>query len=140
MHLNESTDVTDWRHEDGCNMIGNGKNSIRLTNVGEMKFLTIVVNRLVRRNDGMLSINNRKISIQSDVIIKDADNKYHRFKTFDVIYHIGHVTDNNDTRGHYMADVCDAKTGKWYRTSDDNLPCEIQSVSDSGYIFLLKKF
>ena len=43
------------------------------------------------------------------------------------------------TRGHYMADVCDAKTGKWYRTSDDNFPSEIKSVSDSGYIFLLKK-
>ena len=38
-----------------------------------------------------------------------------------------------------MADVCDAKTGKWYRTSDDNFPSEIKSVSDSGYIFLLKK-
>ena len=35
MHLNESTDVANWRHEDGCNMIGNGKNSIRLTNVEE---------------------------------------------------------------------------------------------------------
>ena len=139
MHLNESTDVTNWRHEDGCNMIGNGKNSIRLTNVGETKFLTIVVNRLVRSNDGTLSINNRKISIQTDVIIKDANDENHRFQTIAVIYHIGHVTDNNDTRGHYMADVCDAKTGKWYRTSDDNLPSEIKSVSDSGYIFLLKK-
>ena len=50
MHLNESVDVTNWKHEDGCNRIGNGKNSIRLTNVEETQFITIVVNRLVRSN------------------------------------------------------------------------------------------
>ena len=138
MHLNESVDVTNWKHEDGCNRIGNGKNSIRLTNVEETQFITIVVNRLVRSNDGILSINNRKISVQSDVLIKDADDESHRFQPIAVIYHIGHVM-SNDTRGHYMADVCDAKTGKWFRTSDDDLPREISSVSGNGYIFLLKK-
>ena len=38
-----------------------------------------------------------------------------------------------------MADVCDVKTGKWYKTSDDATPTETSAVTERGYIFLLKK-
>ena len=46
----------------------------------------------------------------------------------------------NTTRGHYQADLLDSITGKWVRTSDDELPVEISEmdVTDQGYIFLYK--
>ena len=38
-----------------------------------------------------------------------------------------------------MADVCDVRTGKWFNTSDDAVPTETSAVTETGYIFLLKK-
>jgi hypothetical protein len=38
-----------------------------------------------------------------------------------------------------MADVCDIRTGNWYETSDDDAPKEITALTETGYVFLLKK-
>ena len=137
-HLNESTTVSNWRHEEGCNRIGEASNKIRLVNVENTQFITIIVNRLMRDTHGNLTISKKKIQPEPVVNIKDANDDVHNFKPIAVIYHIGHV-ENNDTRGHYMADVCDVKTGKWYKTSDDATPTETSAVTERGYIFLLKK-
>ena len=87
---------------------------------------------------GVLTINSRKIEVESDVTIRGHDDKMVKFKPICVIHHIGHVT-GNDTRGHYMADVLDATSNRWLRTSDDEMPRPIARVTDNGYIFLLKR-
>ena len=137
-HLNESTLVNNWRHEDGCNIRGDAINKIRLVNVKETQFITIIVNRLMRDLHGNLTISNKKILIEPEVNVIDNNDEVHKFKPIAVIYHIGQVH-NNDTRGHYMADVCDVRTGKWYETSDDDVPKEITALTETGYVFLLKK-
>lgn len=137
-HLNESTSVNNWRHEDGCNRIGEATNRVRLVNVESTKFITIIVNRLMRDPQGHLTISNKKIFVEPEVTVIDDNDEEHKFKPIAVIYHIGHV-ENNDTRGHYMADVCDVRTGKWFKTSDDAVPTETPAVTETGYIFLLKK-
>ena len=112
--------------------------SLRLTNVRDTNFIIIIVNRLVLNNQGNLTINKKQISVDSDISILDDNNQEHKFKPISVIYHIGQVT-SNDTRGHYMCDVFDFKSRKWFQTSDDDVPKEISSVTRNGYIFLLKK-
>ena len=137
-HLNESTSVNNWRHEDGCNRIGEATNRVRLVNVQSTQFMTIIVNRLMTDLQGHMTISNKKIFVESEVTVIDDNEVEHKFKPIAVIYHKGHV-ENNDTRGHYMADVCDVRTGKWFNTSDDAVPTETSSVTETGYIFLLKK-
>ena len=137
-HLNESTSVNNWRHEDGCNRIGEATNRVRLVNVQSTQFMTIIVNRLMTDLQGHMTISNKKIFVESEVTVIDDNEVEHKFKPIAVIYHKGHV-ENNDTRGHYMADVCDVRTGKWFNTSDDAVPTETSAVTETGYIFLLKK-
>ena len=137
-HLNETTNVTDWRHQDGCGKKGNGIHTFRIQNIDEVQFITVIVNRLSYDLQGVLTINNRKIEVEPEVTIRGHDDKLVKFKPISVIHHIGHVI-GNDTRGHYMADVLDVKSNRWLRTSDDEMPRLITRVTDNGYIFLLKR-
>ena len=63
-HLNESTLVNNWRHEEGCNRIGDAENKVRLVNVDNTQFVTIIVNRLIRDPQGHLTISNKKIFVE----------------------------------------------------------------------------
>ena len=137
-HLNQTTTVTDWRHEDGCGRKVNGIHTFRIQNIDQVQFITVIVNRLTYNLQGVLTINNRKIEVEPDVTIRGHDDKLVKFKPICVIHHIGHVI-GNDTRGHYMADVLDVKSNRWLRTSDDEMPRAITRVTDNGYIFLLKR-
>ena len=137
-HLNKSSDVHGWRHQDGCGIVTTGSHSLRIVNINSVQFLTIIVNRLELNGFGILTINDKKIDVTSEIRIKGDDNTEATFKPISVIHHIGHVT-GKDTRGHYMADVFDAKSSKWFRTSDDDLPKVISTVTDNGYIYLLRK-
>ena len=137
-HLNQTTTVTDWRHEDGCGRRVNGNHSLRIQNVDKVQFITVIVNRTSYNLQGVLTINSKKIEVQPDVTIRGHDDKMVKFKPICVIHHIGHVT-GKDTRGHYMADVLDVKSNGWFRTSDDEMPRPITRVTDKGYIFLLKR-
>ena len=137
-HLNQSHEVQGWRHQDGCGNITTGSHSLRIADIRSVQFLTIIVNRLELNAYGLLTINDQKIDVESEVMIKGHDDTEEIFQPISIIHHIGHVS-GKDTRGHYMADVLDIKTSKWFRTSDDELPKVITTVTSNGYIFLLKR-
>ena len=136
--LNQTSTVTDWRHQDGCGRKVMGIHSFRIHNIDEVQFITIIVNRISYNLQGALTINNREIEVEPYVKIRGHDDKMVKFRPICVIYHIGHVI-GNDTRGHYMADVLDVTSNRWFRTSDDEMPRPITNVADNGYIFLLKR-
>ena len=58
-----------------------------------------------------------------------------------VIEYRGSVTTSGHSEGHYICDVKDKFTGKWFRTNDNNHPIriDIQDVSTCGYVILYKK-
>ena len=136
-HLNRSSNVHGWRHEDGCGNITTGSHSLRIVDISSVKFLTIIVNRLALNGFGIMTINNKKIEVDAEIKIKGHDDTEETFQPISVIHHRGHVS-GKDTRGHYMADVQDVRTNQWFRTSDDQLPTAITSITANGYIFLLK--
>ena len=112
--------------------------SFRIQNINEALLITVIVNRLSYDLQGVLTVNNRKIEVEPEVTIRGHDDKLVKLKPISVIHHIGHVI-GNDTRGHYMADVLDVKSNRWFRTSDDEMPRPITRVTDNGYIFLLMR-
>ena len=58
-----------------------------------------------------------------------------------VIEYRGRVTPSGHSDGHYICDVKDKSSGKWFRTDDNKQPVEIklQDVSSCGYVILYKK-
>ena len=74
-----------------------------------------------------------------DVIITDSLGQSAVFSPIAVIHHTGIVTQGNDTRGHYRADVRSPATDEWFQTSDDQVPFQIPSPSDQCYITIYKK-
>ena len=63
------------------------------------------------------------------------------YECVSVIQHSGVVSSSTDSRGHYICDVKEAKSGIWFRTHDDSLPNQIctDNVLKEGYAYLLKR-
>ena len=137
--LNKSTTVLDWRHQDGCNMMTTGENFTKISNTNDMKFLVIIQEKLHWNNEGQLMISDAKTEVDEEFSVTDALGNQAFFQPIAVIHHTGRVTNNNDTRGHYMADILDAETKQWFQTSDDDRPIQINNPSNKGYIFIYKK-
>ena len=76
----------------------------------------------------------------TDVVITDAKGQSATYAPITIIHHSGEVIDDN-TMGHYQADVHDKLSQQWFRTSNNQPPVEIarDDVTDKGYIFLYKK-
>ena len=64
-----------------------------------------------------------------------------QYEVIAVIEYRGRLTPSGNSDGHYICDVKDKLTGKWFRTNDNNQPMEIdlQDVSSCGYVILYKK-
>ena len=136
--LNGSTFKQDWRCEDGCNKRNGGTHCTRIVDASQISFFTTIIDR-VQEPDGKRIILNTKCPVTEDVIITDSRGLSAVFSPIAVIHHTGIVTKGNDTRGHYMADVRNAVTNEWFRTSDDQVPIQIHSPSDKCYITIYKK-
>ena len=132
------TVVSGWRHEDGCNRVTEGQNFTKITDVTNMKFLIVVVERLTVV-DGMPQINKVKTPVSEKLVIHDIDNNSAEFQPISVIHHSGYVTNNRDTRGHYMADIFDVGSSQWYQTSDDEKPLPINEPAENGYIIIYRR-
>ena len=132
------TVVSGWRDEDGCRMVTDGHNYTKITDVTNMKFLIVVIERLTIV-DGMPQINKVKTPINEKLVIHDIDNNSAEFQPISVIHHSGYVTNNRDTRGHYMADIYDVGSSQWYQTSDDERPLPISKPSANGYIIIYRR-
>ena len=72
--------------------------------------------------------------------MQDAFGQVQEFQPISIIHHRGEIIQDT-TVGHYQADVYDKSTNKWFRTSDDAPPIEIQEteLTNLGYIFLYKR-
>ena len=131
--------VKEWKDEDGCKKTTDGKYSTRIKDITKTKFLIFVLNRLIRV-DGLLQILTARVPVGGNVLLHDISGKSTTFSPIAVIHHAGEVIQNT-TRGHYQADVLQKTTNKWFRTSDDEAPIEIEQrdLTEKGYIFLYKK-
>ena len=98
-----------------------------------------MLSRLIRVGD-LLQIVTTKVPVGGDVTLHDASGHSAVFSPIAVIHHAGEVIQNT-TRGHYQADVLQKQTNKWYRTSDEEAPVEIEErdLTQKGYIFLYKR-
>ena len=140
--MNQYEVVQGWKDQVGCGKISSRKVMKRIYNISERKYIVIIIHRLMRFGNSV-EINNTEIRIQENVPIclVDQNGLSASFKLLGVVHHTGVIDGNNQTFGHYRADVYNKKSGKWFRTSDAETPLELppNGITKDGYIYLLKK-
>ena len=106
----------------------------------DTEYLVFGLNRLMKI-DGQIHILDFPVNVGGAVFVTDNNNIAARYSPITIIHYQGHVTPDGDTRGHYMADILDVERNKWYRTSDNSKPRELQvcELSNQGYIYLYKR-
>ena len=134
--LEEPEIIQEWHDEDGCGLRDGCFLYSKVVSMDETEFLIVVLSRLVNYGQGPMILRN-SVQLGGQIQITDLQNRSANFKPLAVIFHIGDVQ-GQQTYGHFMADVQNLN-GKWYRTSDEMMPEEIDEVTDQGYIFLYKK-
>ena len=53
----------------------------------------------------------------------------------------GNFTEDGDSRGHYICDVLDKLSNRWFRTNDNKIPkcINLKNVSKQAYVVLYRK-
>ena len=130
--------ITEWRDEEGCGQRSGALLYNKIENIGEAKFIIVMLRRLVDYGYGPTILRN-SVPLGQEARLSDLQNRSSRFRPLAVIFHIGDV-EGKETYGHYKADVRN-QDGNWYRTSDQMMPQKIREaeVSDQGYIYLYQK-
>ena len=84
-----------------------------------------------------------KIITNFDLIFvtRDSLSNEVQYEAVSVIEYKGNVTSTGYSVGHYICDVKDRSSGKWFRTNDNDDPIQIQEedVSKSAYVVLYKR-
>ena len=138
--VHEPSQVTDWKHEGGCEQRTSGLNYRKIDNLTNLKFLLVIVERLTQHNDGGLQIIDTQIEVDGEFAVSDSQDRQVFFKPIAVIHHTGRVNKSStNTSGHYQTDILDADTDQWFQTSDEDLPLPVATPSDQGYIIILKR-
>ena len=139
--LNGSYNVENWRDEDGCDNRVVGIKRTRISNLNEMDYLVIQLQRLIQV-DNQLHIIQTEVSVnpEEEVMLCDKEGNVCKFLPMAIIHHSGNVH-HQTTQGHFRADVKNKETGKWFRTSDNDQPKELAKggLTKKGYIFLYKR-
>ena len=139
--INGFEEVKDWRDENGCGKLGNGRKRTKIINIDETEFIIFMLERLQKFNN-QIHIVNTKVNVdpKEEVNLIDKDGKVGKFLPISIIHHSGSVIEET-VRGHYRADVKNKETETWFRTSDNDQPKKLNSneLSKVGYIFLYKK-
>ena len=64
-----------------------------------------------------------------------------QYELISVIEYRGSVTATGISQGHYICDIKDSSSGRWFRTNDNNNPISIEcdDVSKLAYVVLYKR-
>ena len=75
------------------------------------------------------------------LISRDEVGLISRYEAISVIEYQGSLSLTGESCGHYICDVKDVNTNRWFRTNDnrDPVPIEDCDVSDCSYVVLFKR-
>ena len=129
---------------------------MRLSNVKETDFITVILTRTIQTEEGYkFNINN--IEAANDLFIRyitcifivfisrfycrDGTGSEAWYEPISVVEFRGRLHPDGSSEGHYVCDVKENSSNKWFRTNDDNLPIPISTseVSKLAYVVLFKR-
>merc|ERR1711867_146066 len=102
--------VENWRDENGCGEIVNGRSKTQISNISETDYVVFMLERLLEF-DGQLQIMKTKVIVnpQEKVNLIDIDGRTGKFLPLAIIHHSGGIIEQT-TYGHYQADVINKVT------------------------------
>ena len=64
-----------------------------------------------------------------------------QFEAVSIIEFQGSLRSSGDSQGHYICDIKDKSTNRWFRTNDNSIPVpiEVQDVSKFAYVMMYRK-
>ena len=129
---------------------------MRLTNVKETDFITVILTRTMQTEEGYkFNINN--IEATNDLFIRyiicififfisrfycrDATGSKAWYEPISVEEFRGRLHPDGSSEGHYVCDVKENLSNQWFRTNDANLPIPISAseVSKLAYVVLFNR-
>ena len=90
--------------------------------------------------DGFQVVKNQVKSTE-EVNICDTNGHGSQFEAVAIVEYQGRVRRTGDSAGHYICDIKDRASKKWYRTNDNKIPIpiEVDEVSRFAYVIMYKK-
>ena len=72
---------------------------------------------------------------------RDRSGNYSTFEPIAIVEHQGQLSQDGETQGHYICDLEDKETLKWFRTNDNQIPIpiELEHVTKNPVVTLYKK-
>ena len=138
-------EMIEYLCERGCRTRGHAVKKRMLIDVASTKFIILILKR-TRQVQNMNSariraeIVNNNVTATENVSIKDIHGNEAVFEPISVVNHVGNMSEDGRSSGHYTADVKNQITKTWFKTSDNDRPIPIfpEDVTKKGYIILYR--
>ena len=74
-------------------------------------------------------------------IFRDAEGSQVWYEAIAVIEYMGRLSQTGESDGHYICDIKESISNKWFRTNDNYTPIPIRTpdVSQNGYVILFRR-
>ena len=71
---------------------------------------------------------------------RDTDDHVNQYEAVSIIEYQGSIKSTGESDGHYICDIKDKLSGKWFRTNDNNdpKPIKLEEVSKNAYVIQYK--
>ena len=72
---------------------------------------------------------------------RDTDDHVNQYEAVSIIEYQGSIKSTGQSDGHYICDIKDRLSEKWFRTNDNNdpKPIKVEDISKNAYVILYKK-
>ena len=111
-----------------------------ISETDEVKFLIVILSRGIETVDGFQVVANQ-IKSTDYINLRDTNDLGIQFEPVAIVEYQGSVRNTGDSAGHYICDIKDRASKKWYRTNDNKtpIPIEIDEVSRFAYVIMYRK-
>ena len=75
------------------------------------------------------------------IVYRDTNDHGSQYEAVSIVEFQGSVRNTGESEGHYICDIKDSASKKWYRTNDNKTPIPIttEQVSKSAYVIMYRR-
>ena len=75
------------------------------------------------------------------IVYRDTNDHESQYEAVSIVEFQGSVKNTGESEGHYICDIKDRTSKKWYRTNDNRTPIPItpEEVSKYAYVIMYRK-
>ena len=75
------------------------------------------------------------------IVYRDTNDHGSQYEAVSIVEFQGSVRNTGESEGHYICDIKDRASKKWYRTNDNKtpIPIKVDEVSRFAYVIMYRK-